>query len=75
MMIDTEVYREKIKDYSFKQLLQERKQLIEELKRYENNEITEQEMLMKPSPETIYKMNKEYLIELMDLIYEKTEFK
>lgn len=71
MMISSKTYSDEIKNYSIHELIKERDFLIQEIKRFENNEITPEEMDMKPSPSTIYIMNYEYLIEVIKCITKK----
>ena len=46
---------------------------MEELLRYEYNEVPSTEYRILPSPETIYNMNNLYLMKICELIEEKRE--
>ena len=62
MMVDNKTYKMIIKEYDIDQLCKERNDLLKEIKRFESNQISEEEKMMKPDPLTTYQMNNEYLI-------------
>ncbi|MDO4271659.1 MAG: hypothetical protein Q4C83_01585 [Candidatus Saccharibacteria bacterium] len=70
MMISPESYIDEIRDKSYKQLLKEKRRLIKEIDEFENSS-RQEEIIVLPSPETIYLCNLEYLAELCKLIAEK----
>lgn len=77
MMISPELFKEHNKDKTLKELVIARNQLLDSIKDYENrkilnnsNELTPDD-LVKPSPETRYNLNNQYLKEITDLINEK----
>lgn len=77
MMISPEYFKEQNKDKTLKELVMVRNQLLDSIKDYENrkilnksNELT-QDDLVKPSPETRYNLNNQYLKEITDLIGQK----
>ena len=71
MMISPNCYIDELKDKSYKELLRERKELLEAIYSFENEEIKQGEMICSPSPEVVYQMNLEYLGELCKLISKK----
>ena len=71
MMISPGHYRKTIENYDLNQLRQERDELLAEIHRFENNEISLEERMMAPSPSVIYQCNNEYLIQVIDLINQK----
>ena len=78
MMVSPESYIDEIKDKSYKELLKERDELLEEIKDFEEakeleneNMIEIPEIIIDPSPEVVYQCNLEYLGELCKLISEK----
>ena len=81
MMVGPGYYTEKFKDKSLQELVIERNKLIESLNRYENRKILNDskeilpEDMVKPSPQTIYHCQNEYLKEITDLIIEKSRYK
>jgi len=81
MMISPELFKEQNKDKTLKELVIVRNQLLDEIKKYEdrkilnnNNELTADD-LVKPSPETRYDFNNQYLKEITDLIKERLKEK
>lgn len=77
MMVSPEYFKEQNKDKTLKELVMVRNQLLDSIKDYENrkilnksNELT-QDDLVKPSPETRYNLNNQYLKEITDLIGQK----
>ena len=68
MMISPEAYRKSIEDYDIDELAKERDLLLKEIKRFESNQISPDEMMTQPSPLTVYQCNNEYLIEVIKLI-------
>lgn len=71
MMISPNCYIDELKDKSYKELLKERKELLEAIYSFENEEIEQGEIICSPSPEVVYQMNLEYLGELCKLISKK----
>lgn len=71
MMISPEQFREEHLNDSLKECYQIRREIIEDILRYENKSIPEEEYLIMSSQETIYHMNNLYLIEICKLIEEK----
>ena len=59
MMISPEVYIDSLKDYTLQQLYKERDELIQAIKYYEEGKFEEKEVFTIPSPETVYKYNKD----------------
>lgn len=80
MMVGPGYYTEKFKDKSLQELVIERNKLIESLNRYENRKILNDtkeilpEDMVKPSPQTIYHCQNEYLKEITELIIEKSKY-
>lgn len=77
MMISPELFKEQNKDKTLKELVIVRNQLLDSIKDYENrkilnksNELTSDD-LVKPSLETRYNFNNQYLKEITNLINEK----
>ena len=68
MMVSPNFYREECSSLSLDKLKLKRDELLKDIKNYEDNKIPEDEMFVKPSPETRYKMNNEYLKEILELI-------
>lgn len=74
MMISPEVYIDEKRNWSLQKLYKERDELIQAIKMYEEGRLEEKDVYMFPSPETIYKYNKEeYLPRLEILITEKEQ--
>lgn len=68
MMISPECYISEKKYWSLEKLKKEENELLEQIKRYEEGKIPEDEYFIHPSPNVIYNMNKEYLMSLQHLI-------
>ena len=68
MMISPKSYVEDKKDKSYKQLIEERNELIREIQEFERKKLigdrTGDEWDIDPSPDVIYQCNLEYLAEL-----------
>ncbi len=73
MMIDPASFREAFKKATINEIIKERDKIIREIRRYEKGKIPEDDYMMDPSPETVYKMNNLYLANLCNLIYEKNK--
>ena len=73
-MMGPETYKMSLEGASLKDLVRQRRELINSLYEYEDAHIFGDEevfSIMKPSPETRYSMNNEYLKEITDLIEKK----
>ena len=68
MMMSPDAYAENIKDLTYGELVNERNRLIRSLQKFENNDITDKEKLIDPSPEVVYQCNNWYLIEVTKLL-------
>lgn len=68
MMMSPNMYIKELENKSYKELLKERDELINEIKEFENNKIKHS---FKSSPETMYKVHLQYLSELCLLISNK----
>ena len=73
MMISPETFKDMNKDKTLEECYQIRKEIMEELLRYDYSEVPGTEYLISPSPETIYVMNNLYLMKICELIEEKIE--
>lgn len=71
MMISPEYYRSTIENHSLEELIKERDELLEEIRRFEQKRISYEEYCRAPSPDVIYQCNNMYLIEIIDLINQK----
>ena len=75
MMISPEVYVEQLKDASYLELIREREQLIEGIRKFEKNELagdrSDPEWRYCPSPDVQYQMHLEYLSGLCSFMQEK----
>ncbi len=74
MMISSYSYRKEQEHKTYKELLNERKSLLEEIINFEKNidkKTNEDIEIICPSPEVVYQCNLQYLSELCDLIAEK----
>lgn len=77
MMVSSSFYREKNENKSLKELIVEKNNLIDFINEYEQNKILSEtpkfmeDDMVKPSPRTRYRMNLDYLKEIVDLIKEK----
>lgn len=65
MMISPEKYREELKNLTLEELSERKEKLEKFINDYENNNLSEQEYLVKPYPKTKYELYKEYLDEVM----------
>ena len=75
MMIDPASFREAFKKATINEIIKERDKIIREIRRYEKGKIPEEDYMMDPSPEVVYRMNHMYLAELSYLIIEKDKEK
>ena len=73
MMISPETFKDMNKGKTLEECYQIRKEIMEELLRYDYSEVPGTEYLISPSPETIYVMNNQYLMKICELIEEKKE--
>lgn len=75
MMISPEVYMEQLKDAPYAKLIQERDQLIENIRKFEKAELagdrSDPEWKYSPSPEVRYQMHLEYLSALCRFMHDK----
>ncbi len=71
MMISPQMYIENIQNKTYEDLIIEKDKLIKEIKKFENNKLSDNEICMNPSPEVVYQCNLQYLSELCNLIYNK----
>ena len=71
MMISPEMFADEYKENSYEELIKVRDNLIQDIRRFEKGNITEEEMMTKPSQDTRYQCNLEYLAEICKLIQEK----
>ena len=71
MMISPNAYIDQFKNYSYEDLLKIRDEMYESIKAFEKGKIDPKAYMIKPSPDTIYQMNLEYLAEICKLIHEK----
>lgn len=65
MMISPEGYRKELKNLTLEELSERKEKLKKFINDYENNNLSEQEYLVKPSTKTKYELYKEYLDEVM----------
>ena len=74
-MFSPDAFIRQLKDYTFPQLIAEKDSLVIEIKELEKivyeNDRTDQEWNVDPSPDIRYQMNLEYLAALCKLIKEK----
>lgn len=73
MMIAPETYAEQFKNCTLKQCIQERDELLKELREFELHPVYDRDARMMPTPMTQYKVKVDYLNELCNLIREKVE--
>lgn len=73
MMLSPEVFRTANESKTLEECYQIRREIMEELLKYEYNEVPGTEYLIMPSPETIYNINNLYLMKICELIEEKLE--
>jgi len=71
MMISPESYADTVKDRSYEELVRIRDRLIREIRRFEKKRTTEDWNIVCPSPDVVYQMNNDYLIEITRLLNEK----
>lgn len=72
MMLSPETFIQiECENKSYKELLRIRDSLIRQIRAFEKGKVSEKEYQILPSPETIYRVNLEYLGELCKLISEK----
>ena len=71
MMISPQSFIENLENKEYEILIKEKNKLINEIKRFEENKMTDSEICMDPSPEVIYQCNLLYLSELCKLIHDK----
>lgn len=72
-MISPEVYIDEKKKWSLQKLYKERDELIQAIKMYEEGKLEERDVYMLPSPETIYKYNKEEYLPRLEILIAKKE--
>ena len=72
-MISPQAYAAQFKNCTLEQCIQERDELLAELKEFELHPVFDRDAGMLPTPMTQYKVKMEYLKELCDLIREKVE--
>ena len=68
MMISPEGYRKELENLTPEELYERKKGLEKFINDYENNNLPQQDYLVKPSPQTRYGLYKEYLNEVIDEI-------
>lgn len=73
MMLSPEAFKTANESKTLEECYQIRREIMEELLKYEYNEVPGTEYLIMPSPETIYNMNNLYLMKICELIEEKLE--
>ena len=73
MMLSPEAFKSTNENKTLEECYQIRRKIMEELLRYEYNEVPGTEYLIMPSPATIYNMNNLYLMKICELIEEKVE--
>ena len=71
MVISPQSFVENLENKEYETLIKEKNKLIDEIKRFEENKMTDSEICMDPSPEVIYQCNLLYLSELCKLIHDK----
>lgn len=74
MMIAPEFYIEELKAASYEELIAKRRELINMLYDFEqeySEGLSDQAMIISPSPEVMYQMHNKYLIEITNLIHKK----
>ena len=73
MILSPEAFKSTNENKTLEECYQIRREIMEELLRYEYNEVPGTEYLIMPSPATIYNMNNLYLMKICELIEEKKE--
>ena len=75
MMISPQTYISRFKSAKYTDLIKERDRLINELREFEQNEMTGdrsgEEWLMDPNPEVMYQCSLDYLAELCELMRDR----
>lgn len=71
MMINPKTYIEEQENKSYEELLKERDMLLKEIQDFEQDKISDDDILRNPSPEVVYQCNLKYLGELLKLIAKK----
>ena len=75
MMISPECYIEELKGKTYKQLIEERNELIKDIFEFEEKEMagnrSGEEWLICPSPEVVYQSNLEYLSKLCEYMQQR----
>ena len=70
MMISPNYYAQINADKKYAELLKERDELLDSIRRFEQHEIPESEFAIEPSPEVRYQCHLQYLAEICNLISE-----
>ena len=70
-MINPKTYIEEQENKSYEELLKERDMLLKEIQDFEQDKISDDDILRNPSPEVVYQCNLKYLGELLKLIAKK----
>jgi len=68
MMISPGSYAHSIRDLPYEELVIERNRIIQDLHRFESDDLTDAERTRHPSPEAVYQCNNLYLIEVTKLL-------
>lgn len=75
MMICPQTFVEEFKDYTYEQLIEVRNELLKEMLDFEQDAkrggLDTATDMIHPSPEVVYQMNQDYLMELLDLMRNK----
>ena len=74
-MISPKDFREQYEDATLDEIIKARDNLISNIRRYEEGNLSFDELSREPGPDTVYMMNNLYLAELCHLIYEKEQNK
>ncbi len=72
MLIDPDSYIENIKDKSVEGLIKERDKIIHQIHHYEKNKDNPDAFDIYPTPESVYQWNNLVLIQLTNMIMEKS---
>ena len=75
MMISPENYIDEKRNWSLQRLYKERDELMQAIKMYEEGKFEEKDVNTLPSPETIYKFNKEEYLPMLEILIMKKEQK
>lgn len=70
MMISPASFADEHRGKSFEELIMIKDELMREIKRFENDQVPEEEYAIEPNPETRYSSNLEYMVEISKLIQE-----